>query len=172
MSPLDQAKSILRMKVARRTSAETRLILGQHGKSKSRKKTLALSLTGAPQAGSHLIMSRVVHEGRRLRATHTNCLGLCDHQLHMSGAAGAILWPLIFSTGHEIAFAHTSFKWANLASHNAGVYVALWASQSGRTENVCILWTDGETFERKMQINAYLVHGPNIIVKAPVIQRR
>ncbi|MEQ1671827.1 MAG: DNA methyltransferase, partial [Hyphomicrobium sp.] len=36
-----------------------------------------------------------------------------------------ILWPLIFQTGHEIAFAHTSFKWANLASHNAGVTVAI-----------------------------------------------
>lgn len=28
-------------------------------------------------------------------------------------------WPLIFATGYEIAFAHTSFKWANLASHKA-----------------------------------------------------
>jgi hypothetical protein len=36
-----------------------------------------------------------------------------------------ILWPLIFATGHEIAFAHTSFKWANLASHNAGVTVVI-----------------------------------------------
>ena len=27
-----------------------------------------------------------------------------------------ILWPIIFETGHEIIFAHTSFKWANLAS--------------------------------------------------------
>jgi len=36
-----------------------------------------------------------------------------------------ILWPLVFATGHEIAFAHTSFKWTNLASHNAGVTVAV-----------------------------------------------
>jgi hypothetical protein len=36
-----------------------------------------------------------------------------------------ILWPLVFKTNHEIAFAHTSFKWANLASHNAGVTVAI-----------------------------------------------
>jgi hypothetical protein len=36
-----------------------------------------------------------------------------------------ILWPLIFKTGHEIAFAHTSFKLANLASYNAGVKVAI-----------------------------------------------
>ncbi len=36
-----------------------------------------------------------------------------------------ILWPLIFNTGHEIVFAHTSFKWANLASYNAGVTVVI-----------------------------------------------
>ena len=35
------------------------------------------------------------------------------------------LWPLIFDTGHEITFAHTSFKWANLAAHNAGVTVMI-----------------------------------------------
>lgn len=32
------------------------------------------------------------------------------------------LWSLIFKTGHEIAFAYTSFKWA---SHNAGVTVVI-----------------------------------------------
>lgn len=36
-----------------------------------------------------------------------------------------ILWPLILKTGHEIIFAHSSFKWANLASHNAGVIVVV-----------------------------------------------
>ncbi len=30
------------------------------------------------------------------------------------------LWSLIFAAKHEISFAYTSFKWANLASHNAG----------------------------------------------------
>ena len=43
-----------------------------------------------------------------------------------------ILWPLIFDTGHEIAFAHTSFKWANLASHNAGVTVAAGSDEAAR----------------------------------------
>ncbi|MCG7044487.1 DNA methyltransferase, partial [Pseudomonas aeruginosa] len=41
------------------------------------------------------------------------------------GAQVPILWPLVFDSGHQIAFAHTSFKWANLASHNAGVTVAI-----------------------------------------------
>lgn len=36
-----------------------------------------------------------------------------------------MLWPLLFQTGNEIFFAHTSFTWANLASHNAGVTVVI-----------------------------------------------
>ena len=36
-----------------------------------------------------------------------------------------ILWPMIFASGHEITFAYTSFKWANLASYNAGVTVVI-----------------------------------------------
>jgi hypothetical protein len=35
------------------------------------------------------------------------------------------LWSMILQSGHEISFAHTSFKWANLATHNAGVTVAI-----------------------------------------------
>ena len=36
-----------------------------------------------------------------------------------------ILWPLLFDAGREIAFAYTSFKWSNLANHNAGVSVII-----------------------------------------------
>src|SRR5579872_6350996 len=35
--------------------------------------------------------------------------------------AKAISWPVLKMSGHEIAFAHTSFKWSNLASNKAGV---------------------------------------------------
>lgn len=35
------------------------------------------------------------------------------------------LWPAAFQRGCEIRFAHTSFKWANLASYNAGVTVVI-----------------------------------------------
>ena len=41
------------------------------------------------------------------------------------GQQVSVLWPEIFSTGVEISFAYTSFKWANLASHNAGVTVVI-----------------------------------------------
>lgn len=35
------------------------------------------------------------------------------------------VWPVAFKHHCEIRFAHTSFKWANLASHNAGVTVVI-----------------------------------------------
>ena len=35
------------------------------------------------------------------------------------------VWPAAFQRGCEIRFAHTSFKWANLASYNAGVTVVI-----------------------------------------------
>ncbi|MCB1842572.1 MAG: lactate dehydrogenase, partial [Halioglobus sp.] len=41
------------------------------------------------------------------------------------GQSVPILWPVIFEMGIEIRFAYTSFKWANLASHNAGVTVSI-----------------------------------------------
>ncbi|CAH2920050.1 MAG: FIG045374: Type II restriction enzyme, methylase subunit YeeA [uncultured Paraburkholderia sp.] len=41
------------------------------------------------------------------------------------GQAVPILWPMVYGTGGDILFGYTSFKWANLASHNAGVTVAV-----------------------------------------------
>lgn len=36
-----------------------------------------------------------------------------------------IIWRLLLNEGFSIRFAHTSFKWRNLASHNAGVTVII-----------------------------------------------
>ena len=41
------------------------------------------------------------------------------------GQQAVDVWPVVFQRGCEIRFAHTSFKWANLASHNAGVTVVI-----------------------------------------------
>jgi hypothetical protein len=78
-----------------------------------------------------------------------------------------ILWPLIFQTGHEIAFAHTSFKWANLASHNAGVTVAIVgiSNHAGKVRRLFSIADDGTTIEKQTDnINAYLASGRNLIV--------
>ena len=78
-----------------------------------------------------------------------------------------ILWPLIFATGHEIHFAHTSFKWANLASHNAGVTVAIVgiSNNPGNLRRLYSLNEAGEVVLKETEsINAYLVSGPNLVV--------
>lgn len=80
-----------------------------------------------------------------------------------------ILWPLMFETGHEIAFAHTSFKWANLASYNAGVTVTVIgiSNHAGRLRRLYSIADDGTVIVKEVErINAYLVPGPNVIVKA------
>ena len=82
-----------------------------------------------------------------------------------------ILWPLIFSAGNNIVFAHTSFKWANLASYNAGVTVVV-VALSSRPTAVRRLYSitnggksDAVDVKDVEHINAYLVAGPDVVVE-------
>ena len=80
-----------------------------------------------------------------------------------------ILWPLIFETGHDIAFAHTSFKWANLASHNAGVTVVIVgiSNHAGKLRHLYSVEDDGVVTSKSVgSINAYLMPGVNVVVEA------
>jgi len=83
------------------------------------------------------------------------------------GIQASILWPLVFQDGLSISFAHTSFKWSNLASHNAGVSVII----VGLTSNPPAIKTmyeenkEGGTVVRQVpKINAYLLNADNVIV--------
>lgn len=79
-----------------------------------------------------------------------------------------ILWPLIFELNYEISFAHTSFKWANLAAHNAGVTVAIIgiAPISERPKILFSNGADGKTIRQESgHINAYLVPGKMVTVE-------
>jgi hypothetical protein len=79
------------------------------------------------------------------------------------------LWPVIFGTGHEISFAHTSFKWANLASHQAGVTVVIVGiSKNGfRTKRLYSIAENGAVISKECEnINAYLAPAQDVYVKA------
>ena len=83
------------------------------------------------------------------------------------GQQVSILWPVIFETGHKITFAHTSFKWANLASYNAGVTVVIVgiSNQTGKTRRLFSIAEDGEPVVREAEnINAYLAPTQNVFV--------
>ncbi len=104
-----------------------------------------------------------------------------DYGIHTNAAAAfvatnsicqgqqvAILWPIVFETGHRIAFAHTSFKWANLASHNAGVTVVIVGitSHPARVRRLYSMADDGSVIAKEAEhINAYLVAGHDLVVE-------
>ncbi|MEX0270946.1 class I SAM-dependent DNA methyltransferase [Leptolyngbyaceae cyanobacterium UHCC 1019] len=82
-----------------------------------------------------------------------------------------ILWTLIFETAHEIAFAHTSFKWANLASHNAGVTVVIVgiSNHADKVRYLISVENNGETIAKEAaNINAYLVASSNVQISKQV----
>lgn len=79
-----------------------------------------------------------------------------------------ILWPLVFQTGYEIFFAHTSFKWANLASHNAGVTVVIVGISNlvRKNRKIISMADDGSSIIKSTEnINPYLVASKNVIVE-------
>jgi hypothetical protein len=79
-----------------------------------------------------------------------------------------VLWPLIFNSGHQIIFAHSAFKWANLASHNAGVTVVIIGISNHEPKTKLLFSTTeaGDTVKSCANINGYLVPAANIFVKA------
>jgi hypothetical protein len=79
-----------------------------------------------------------------------------------------ILWPMIYSVGCDILFAYTSFKWANLASHNAGVTVSIVGIgiPANAPRRLYEHQDDGAVVLREGQsITPYLTMGQRIIVK-------
>ena len=113
--------------------------------------------------------------------THTVAAFVSTNSI-CQGQQVPILWPLIFGTGHEITFAHTSFKWANLASHNAGVTVVI-VGISIQPDTKRYLYSDekitydggfsfdgglkydGATRKETSYINAYLVSAENVVIE-------
>ncbi len=84
------------------------------------------------------------------------------------GEQVARLWPLIWQAGQEILFAHTSFKWANLASYNAGVTVVI-IGLGQKTGRKAVLFDNagGENpLRREVEnISPYLVPFKNIVIE-------
>jgi len=102
--------------------------------------------------------------------THTNAVAaFVSTNSICQGEQVPILWPLIFQTGHQIAFAYISFKWANLASHNAGVTVAIVgiSNHAAKSRPIFSIVDDGIVVAKETEhINAYLVAGPDVIVES------
>ncbi len=71
------------------------------------------------------------------------------------------LWPHLLD-GLEIRFAHRSFKWSNLAAHNAGVTCVIVGM--GRPSSTPKRLFDGDTLRDVEVIGPYLAPGTTVIV--------
>ena len=83
------------------------------------------------------------------------------------GQSVPILWPIIFQADCVISFAHTSFKWSNLASHAAGVTVAIVGIERRSASPRVLYESDAEGAVRRregLSISPYLTLGSEIIV--------
>jgi len=77
------------------------------------------------------------------------------------------LWPIIFKLGIEINFAYTSFKWSNLAAHNAGITVII-VGLCRRTSGPKVLFNEnGNEMEKRVvnSIGPYLIPNTGAIVR-------
>ena len=85
------------------------------------------------------------------------------------GRSVPILWPALLKLGVVIRFAHTSFKWANLAAHNAGVSVAIVGLSRDRAKRRLLyeLSPDADTVARSVvNITPYLTAGETVIISS------
>lgn len=82
------------------------------------------------------------------------------------GQQVAVLWPILSGLGAHISFAEPSFKWRNLASHNAGVIVSIVGLEHDTQRPRRIVSDEGgkSTVRIVGNINAYLVPGPDVVV--------
>lgn len=101
------------------------------------------------------------HQAAKVAFVTTN--SICQGQLvHM-------FWPLLLQASSRIFFAYSSFKWRNLATHNAGVTVQIIGLTTDPVRGARLFEVlDGEETVEKLvpNINAYIVPGPNLYVDA------
>jgi len=79
-----------------------------------------------------------------------------------------ILWPYVFESENEIIFAHSDFRWSNLASHNAGVTVVVIGISNIqiRQKKLYSMTTENESVLTECDyINPYLVPRKSPFIK-------
>lgn len=79
-----------------------------------------------------------------------------------------VLWPLILDSGFTISFAHTSFKWKNLASNNAGVMVIIVGISQDHSKDRKLILSDKDNeniVQTTASISPYLAPGKTVFVE-------
>ena len=83
------------------------------------------------------------------------------------GQSVSAFWPFLFKLGQKINFAHTSFRWTNLATHNAVVTVIIVGLTKDPVSKKLLYSIDSKgktSILETFNINAYLVPGDDFII--------
>jgi len=107
-----------------------------------------------------------VKASEHIEATNGNFAFVSTNSI-CQGQQVPLLWPLVYDREQCIGFAHLSFKWSNLASHNAGVTVVIIGVTNSAPKGRKIFSIDktGCLGVREVDnINPYLVAGADIVV--------
>lgn len=97
-----------------------------------------------------------------LKATNSKCAFVTTNSI-CQGEQVPILWPVILQKGVEIGFAHTSFKWKNNASANAGV-ICVVIGIRGRSGDKKFIYSDGLSRIVK-NISPYLIEFDDSVIE-------
>jgi hypothetical protein len=83
------------------------------------------------------------------------------------GGQVPVLWPFLDGLGTQIQFAYSSFKWANLATHNAGITVVIigFSMRPVKTAQIFEVEKSQTSVRNVSHINGYLIPGPATYVR-------
>ena len=104
------------------------------------------------------------------KGSNTRCAFVATSSI-TQGDQAANISGLLEEYGYEIDFAHRSFAWSNESSGIAAVHCVIIGFSMGNHRKVKRLWDYPNPKEEPIEhnpifINAYLVDGPNILVRA------
>jgi hypothetical protein len=143
--------------------------VGARGQDKNQKADLAAATSDCIDGFRSLdfVAGWVVKAGRYLESVAADFAFVTTNSI-CQGQQIELLWPWLLNRGLRIKFAWTSFKWANLAAHNAGVTVVVVGITSKNIGSAKIFESigDAEVLREVQNINAYLVSGKDIHVSA------
>lgn len=170
MSPVDQAEIDFENEGGETYICGNPPYLGQAWQDQEQKEDLSRVLKGykSKSAAVDYVSAWFIKAGEFNKFTEAPYAFVTTNSM-WQGQQVAVLWPILRELGAYIQFAAPSFKWKNLASHNAGVIVSIVGvkhSAGGRKLIFTESETEGIAVREVTQINAYLVNGPDIVVEA------
>ena len=142
--------------------------LGARVMSKEQSAEIACLFNGVKNAGNlDYVTGWYKKAADYIKDTTIRCAFVSTNSI-CQGQQVPILWPLLFSQGIHIDFAHQTFKWSNEARGNAAVYcIIVGFSLNKDSDKKLFLYEDIKGVPKEVpakQINAYLMDAQNVFI--------